>query len=237
MLSGDRTSSKAPWCPASCILKARETKEIFCSRHILGISRACSWLEGLWDVILVQAFLSGGKRFASPLSGRQPRLQAAGEDRKGPSFADLLNRKGRSYQSPSRADFRQKLRPLRPEPLRVAMVMADPPGLAIPHPGPQSPAVASSLSTSHQAAQDRAPLGNSRIGSQAKPCDDSRGPAGPASRDAGHSQVLYQGLSYSDSFLDPQYLLHSSISDILSSVSYPMPRSCARTASQTSRMH
>ena len=55
----------------------------------------------------LQAFLSGGKRFASPLSSRG-RASSPKDDPKGPSFADLLNAKGRSNRSLSAKRTREK---------------------------------------------------------------------------------------------------------------------------------
>ena len=118
---------------------------------------------------ILQAFLSGGKRFASPLSGRNlisgsPR---SGEERKGPSFADLLNGKSRPFHSPSRRDFREKHRFPPQEPLIVNMVRAESPPASRRRPRPseslntrsaglmsdQSPSRASSLRASRSGSE------------------------------------------------------------------------------------
>jgi hypothetical protein len=81
--------------------------------------------------ICSQAFLSGGKRFASPLTvrgGTRATASAGREDRKGPSFADLLNAKGRSsYRSLSANRSREKNSTFAsPSPITVGVALVGP---------------------------------------------------------------------------------------------------------------
>lgn len=85
--------------------------------------------EIMADQKLMQAFLSGGKRFASPLSRRNllSGSPQPSDGKKGPSFADLINSKGRVFRSHSFRDHRDKSMAIQPPgPLTLAMVMTDP---------------------------------------------------------------------------------------------------------------
>lgn len=121
------------------------------------------------DLHVMQAFLSGGKRFASPLSGRNlmsgsPRSV---EERKGPSFADLLNGKSRSFHSPSRRDFREKHRFPPQEPLIVNMVRAESPTASKRRPRPGEGLSSRSSGLMSDRSPSRAsPLRTGRSGSE-----------------------------------------------------------------------
>lgn len=90
-----------------------------------------------------QAFLLGGKRFASPLPSRGRDLASSPkDDPKGPSFADLLNSKGgrSSHRSLSAKRARQKTAAFAPpSPLTVGMAVVDSRPADSPTAGPAGP--------------------------------------------------------------------------------------------------
>ena len=106
------------------------------------------------------------------------------KERKGPSFADLLNGKSRSFHSPSRRDMRDKHRFPPQEPLIVNMVRAESPTA-----GRRRPRLEGLNSRSSGLMSDRSPSQGSPLRAHRR---DSREKTAPCVEETSAEQVPEQ---------------------------------------------